>query len=102
VGQEGVISLALSGILAFNRRWDFAPMYYFFSYIIGSLLNIVQYISHGVIVLFRNFVLLAVIFMFLYGIFRVCQIGWQKLWHLRRGSPREQSAPKDKPEDGPE
>jgi hypothetical protein len=77
-------------------------MYDFFSYIIGSLLNIVQYISHGVIVLFRNFVLLAVIFTFLYGIFRVCQIGWQKLWHLRGGGPPEQSAPKDKPGDGAE
>jgi hypothetical protein len=74
----------------------------FFGYIFGSLLGIVQYISHGVIVLFRNFVLLAVIFTFLYGIFRVCQIGWQRLRHLRRGGPSEQGAPKDKPEDSPE
>lgn len=77
-------------------------MFDFFSYIVGSLVNIVQYISHGVIVLFRNFVLLAVIFMFLYGIFRACQYGFQQLRHLRRGSPLEQSAPKDAPEDGPD
>jgi hypothetical protein len=75
-------------------------MFDFFSYIVGSLVNFVQYISHGAILLFRNFVLLAVIFTFLYGIFRVCQIGWQRLRHLRRGGPPEQSAPKDKPDDG--
>jgi hypothetical protein len=77
-------------------------MYDFFSYIVGSLLNIVEYISHGVIVLSRNLILLAVIFTFLYGIFRVCQIGWQKLRHLRREGPPEQGAAKDKPDDGPE
>lgn len=77
-------------------------MFDFFSSIIGSLLSIVQSISHGVIVLFRNFILLAVIFMFLYGVFRACQYGFQQLRHLRRGSPPEQSAPKDKPDDGPE
>jgi hypothetical protein len=77
-------------------------MFDFFSYIVGSLVDIVRYISHAVIVVFHNVVLLAVIVAFFYGIFRLCRIGLQRLRHLRVGGPPGQSAPKDKPEDGPE
>ena len=74
----------------------------FFGYIVSSLVDIVQYISHAAVVLFRNGVLLAFVAAFLYGIFRLCRYGWLQLRHLRGGAPPEQSAPKDKPEDGPE
>jgi hypothetical protein len=77
-------------------------MFDFFSYIIGSFVDIVRYISHAVIVLFHNVVLLAVVVAFLYGIFRLCQYGLQQLRRLGGGGPPGQSAPKDKPEDGPE
>jgi hypothetical protein len=77
-------------------------MFDFFSYIVGSLMEIVRYISHAVMVLFHNVVLLAVVVAFFYGIFRLCQVGWQQLRHLRGGGPPEPSTPKDKPENGPE
>ena len=77
-------------------------MFGFFSYIVGSLVDIVRFISHAVIVVFHNVVLLAVVVAFLYGIFRLCRYGLQYLWHLRGGGPPGQSAPKDKPEDAPE
>ena len=77
-------------------------MFDFFSYLVGSLVDIVRYISHAVIVVFHNVVLLAVIVAFFYGIFRLCRYGVQYLWHLRGGAPPEQSAPKHNPEDGPE
>jgi hypothetical protein len=77
-------------------------MFDFFSYIVGSLVDIVQKISHAVIVVFHNVVLLAVIVAFLYGIFRLCRYGWQQLRHLRGGRRPDKNAPKDKPEDGPE
>jgi hypothetical protein len=76
-------------------------MFDFFSYIVGSLVDIVRYISHAVIVVFHNVVLLAVVVGFLYGIFRLCRRGLQYLRHLRGGGAPGQSAPKDKPEDGP-
>jgi hypothetical protein len=75
-------------------------MFGFISYIFGSLVDIVRYISHAVIVVFHNVVLLAVVVAFLYGIVRLCRYGWQQLWHLRGGGPPEQRPPKDKPEDG--
>jgi hypothetical protein len=100
VGQDSIIWLALSGIYAFNRRQDFNHMFGFFSYIVGSLVDIVRYISHAVIVVFHNVVLLAVVVAFLYGIFRLCRYGLQYLWHLHAGGSPGQSAPKDKPEDG--
>jgi hypothetical protein len=74
----------------------------FLGYIFGSLLYIVKYISHAVIVLFHNVVLLAVVVAFLYGIFRLCRYGLLQLRHMRGGGPPKQSAAKDKPEDGPE
>jgi hypothetical protein len=77
-------------------------MFEFFSYIVGSLVDIVRYISHAVIVVFHNVVLLAVIVAFFYGIFRLCRYGLQQLRHLRVGGLPGQSAPKDTPEDGPE
>ena len=77
-------------------------MFGFFSYIVGSLVDIVRYISHAVIVVFHNVVLLAVVVAFLYGIFRLCRYGLQYLWRLRGGGPPGQSAPKDTPEDSPE
>jgi hypothetical protein len=77
-------------------------MFDFFSYIVGSLIDIVRYISHAVRVLLPNVVLLALVVAFLYGIFRLCRYGLLQLRHLRSGGPPEQSAPKDKPEDGPE
>jgi hypothetical protein len=102
VGQDSIIWLALSGFYAFNRRQDFSHMFGFFSYIVGSLVDIVRYISHAVIIVFHNVVLLAVVVAFLYGIFRLCRYGLQYLWRLRGGGPPGQSAPKDKPEDSPE
>jgi hypothetical protein len=77
-------------------------MFDFFSYIVGSLVDIVRYISHAVIVVFHNVVLLAVIVAFLYGIFRLCRLGVKQLRHLRGGGPSDKSAPKDTPEGGPE
>jgi hypothetical protein len=74
----------------------------FFSYIFGSLVDIVRYSSHAVMVVFHNVVLLAVVVAFLYGIFRLCRYGWQQLRHLRGGGPPDKNAPKDKPEDGSE
>ena len=76
-------------------------MFDFISYIVGSLVDIIRYISHAVIVVFHNVVLLAVVVAFLYGIFRLFRYGLQQLRYLRGGGPPEQSAPKDKPEDGP-
>jgi len=72
----------------------------FFNYIVSSLVDIVQYISHAFKILFRNGVLLAFAVAFLYGIFRLCWYGWQRLRHLRGRGPPVQSAPKDTPEDG--
>jgi hypothetical protein len=77
-------------------------MFDFFSYIVGTLLDIIRYISHGVIVVFHNVVLLAVIVAFFYGIFRLCRYGFMQLQHLLGGGRPEQSAPKDTPEGGPE
>jgi hypothetical protein len=77
-------------------------MFEFFSYIVGFILDIVRYISHAVIVVFHNVVLLAVVVAFLYGIFRLCRYGLLQLRHLRGGGPPERRAPKDTPEDGPE
>jgi len=77
-------------------------MFDFFSYIVGSLVDIVRYVSHAVIVLFHNVVLLAVVVAFLYGIFRLCRYGLQQLRHLLGRGPPERSAPKDKPGDGAE
>lgn len=74
----------------------------FFNYIVASLVDSIQYISHAFKILFRNIVLLAFVVAFLYGIFRLCWYGWQRLRHLRGGGPPEQSAPKDTLEDGPE
>jgi len=75
-------------------------MFDFFSYIVGSLVDIVRYISHAVIVVFHNVVLLAVIVAFLYGIFRLCRYGLQQLRHLRSGGPSDKSPPKDTQDDG--
>ncbi len=77
-------------------------MFDFFSYIVGSLIDIVRYISHAVRVLLPNVVLLALVVVCLYGIFRLCQYGWQQLRHLRGGGPSDKGAPKDNPEDGHE
>ena len=76
-------------------------MFDFFSSIFGSLLNFVQYISHIVIVLFRNGILLIFVVAFLYGIFRLCRYGWQQLRRLRSAGPPGPGAPEDKPEDDP-
>ena len=75
-------------------------MFDFFSYIVGSLVDIIRYISHAVIVVFHNVVLLAVIVAFLYGIFRLCRYGLLQLRHLRSGGPSDTSAPKDTQDDG--
>ncbi len=77
-------------------------MYDVFSYIVGSVVEFIRYISHAIIVVFHNVVLLAVIVAFFYGIYRLFRYGLQQLRHLRRGGPPEQSAPKDIPEDGHE
>ena len=77
-------------------------MFDFFSYIVGSLLDIVRYTSHAAILLFRNLVLLAVVGVVFYGILRLCWYSWQQLRRLRGGGPPEQSTSKEKPEDSPE
>lgn len=72
----------------------------FFNYIVGSIVDIIRYVSHAIIVVFHNVVLLAVIFAFLYGIFRLFRAGWLRLRYFRSGGPPGQSAPENKPEDG--
>jgi hypothetical protein len=77
-------------------------MFDFFSSIVGSLVDIVRYISHAVRVLLPNVVLLALVVAVLYGIFRLCRYGLLQLRNLRGGGPPDKSAPKDNPEDGHE
>lgn len=63
----------------------------FLGMIIGDIVNIVTYLSHLIIILFRNFIFFAFIAAFLWGIFRLCQSGWRKL--RGRGTPQETSEP---------
>ncbi|MGH6843494.1 MAG: hypothetical protein ACRECU_01980 [Methylocella sp.] len=102
MGPDSIIWRTLAGILAFDRREDFNHMIEFLSYIVGSLVEFIRYISHAVRVVFHNVVLLAVIVAFFYGIFRLCWYGLHQLRHLRGRGPPDQSAPKNTPEEGPE
>lgn len=79
----------------------------FFSIIIGNLLNFVRFVSHAIIVLFHNAVLLAFVLAFFYGIFLLFRHGWARfrgLWaHPKPPSaPQDSSAPKDEQESGRE
>jgi hypothetical protein len=72
----------------------------FFGWIVGSIVNIVAYISHLVIVLFRNFVFFAFIAAFCWGIFRLGQNGVR--YFRGRGAKPEHSdiTPEDEAEKG--
>jgi hypothetical protein len=69
----------------------------FLANIFGNLLNFVVFISHVIIILFRNAILLAFVLSFFYGLYKLGQYGWGQL--RRRGVRREpgQSAPEDEP-----
>ena len=66
-----------------------------FGFIIGSLFNIVIFISHLIIVLFRNAVLLAFAGAFFYGIFRLGQYAWRWLRGSRAMPAHTEPAPDD-------
>jgi hypothetical protein len=84
-------------IEACDERGGFDYMADFLANIFGNILNIVVFISHVIIVLFRNAILLAFVLSFFYGLFKLCQYGWVNL--RRRGVRREES--ESAPEDGP-
>ncbi|HXW71658.1 MAG TPA: hypothetical protein VEK34_09475 [Methylocella sp.] len=62
----------------------------FLSSAIGHFVNFIVMLSHAVNVLLRNFILIAFVLAFAYGIFRLAQNGWRYL----RGRPMD-SAPRD-------
>lgn len=71
----------------------------FFASIIGHIVNFIVILGHAANIVFRNFVLLAFVLAFLWGIFRLCQNGWHYL--RRRNSPEtHQSAPGDPTHNG--
>jgi len=47
--------------------------------IIGNIVNFAGVLAHLIHVLFRNFILLAFVLAFFYGLFRLCLNGWRKL-----------------------
>jgi hypothetical protein len=55
----------------------------FFGMILGNIVNFVAFISHLVILIFRNFVFFAFILAFFYGIYRLLRVGFDKLRGLR-------------------
>jgi hypothetical protein len=72
----------------------------FLASIIGNLLNFVVFISHVVIILFRNAILIAFILAFFYGLFRLCQSGWRYVRGLGGRREPSQSVAEDKPKNG--
>jgi hypothetical protein len=69
-------------------------------FLVGSIVNFITYISHLVIILFRNFVFFAFIAAFLWGVFRLCQNGVR--YFRGRGATPEHSdiTPEDEAEKG--
>jgi hypothetical protein len=70
--------------------------------LIGSLVNIVGYLSHLVIIIFRNLLLLgivlAAVFGALFGIYKLFQAGYRSLLAMTGKKP-DQAPPEDKPKD---
>lgn len=96
IGKTGLIAeprvqLSPGG---FDYMADFLGM------ILGNIVNLVAFISHLVIVFFRNFVFFAFILAFFYGIYRLCRVGLDKF--RGRGKPQEQPAPGDEVKNGGE
>jgi hypothetical protein len=71
----------------------------FFGSIVGNIVNFIMALSHAFNILFRNFILLAFILAFLYGLFRLGQNGWQ---YLRGRRPQDEpgSTPEDQTKNG--
>lgn len=72
----------------------------FVGLIFGKFADFVAYVSHVVIVLFRNFVFLVFVLAFFYGIFRLFQVGWRKLRGLGARQDLPGSAPDDESKSG--
>ncbi|HET6378238.1 MAG TPA: hypothetical protein VFG05_08025 [Methylocella sp.] len=72
--------------------------------LIGSLLNIVGSLSHLIIIIFRNLLLLSIIlaavFGALFGIYKLLQAGYRTLLAMTGKKP-SQAPPEDKPKDSP-
>lgn len=72
--------------------------------LIGSLLNIVGYMSHLIIIIFRNLLLLGIIlaavFGALFGIYKLFQTGYRSLLAMT-GKKSGPAPPEDKPKDSP-
>ena len=68
--------------------------------IVGNIVNFVGVLAHLIHVLFRNFILLAFVLAFFYGLFRLCQNGWRKLRGPGAGQEHSDSAPEDETNHG--
>ncbi len=68
--------------------------------IIGNIVNFVGVLAHLIHVLFRNFILLAFVLAFFYGLFRLCLNGWRKLRGHGDGQEHPDSAPEDEAKHG--
>ncbi|HET6374872.1 MAG TPA: hypothetical protein VFF88_02385 [Methylocella sp.] len=72
--------------------------------LIGSLLNIVGSLSHLIIIIFRNLLLLgivlAAVFGAFYGVYKLFQAGYRSLLEMTGKKP-SQAPPEDKPKDSP-
>ncbi len=68
--------------------------------IIGNIVNFVEILAHLIHVLFRNFILLAFVLAFFYGLFRLCLNGWRKLRGPRAGQEHPDSAAEDEAKHG--
>lgn len=72
--------------------------------LIGSLLDIIGFVSHLVIVIFRNILLLAFILAIFYGMFKLGRYGFRhlrsRLWERADKSRSAPEGPAGKPEDG--
>ncbi len=68
--------------------------------IIGNIVIFVGVLAHLIHVLFRNFILLAFVLAFFYGLFRLCLNGWRKLRGPRAGQEHPDSAAEDEAKHG--
>ena len=68
--------------------------------IIGNIVNFVGVLAHLIHVLFRNFILLAFVLAFFYGLFRLCLNGWRKLRGPRAGQEHPDFAAEDEAKHG--
>ena len=71
----------------------------FFGSIVGHIVNFIMVLSHAFNILFRNFILLAFILAFFYGLFRLGQNGWRYL-RGKRSQDEPGSAPGDQTKNG--